>query len=404
MIKTLKKRFIVTAMSAISILLIILLGIINIANAWYLDRESDRVLDMLSAVETFSHRKPPPKSRPFFSPPHEENSRMSALYFTVKENAGDTSVDLSRISSITEQEARILASKAEKKQTESGKISNFKFRLVRDSANKAYVFLDTTTQRYAILRIAALSLLAGFLTWLLMLLFVILLSKRAINPIAENMERQKQFVTDAGHEIKTPLAIILANTEAMELRSGETKWSKNIKEQISRLDRLMRDLLALAKSDEAQTKPPFEEINLSDMLSSCIEMFLEPAALSEIEIERNFEDGIKLITNKEGITRIISTLLDNAVKYATSKSKISVSLSQTDKATKLSIQNECTEIPDCSPERLFDRFYRGDSARTQKSGGFGIGLSAARATASLLGGELSARYENNNSIVFTLKI
>ncbi len=109
MIKTLKKRFIVTAMSAISTLLIILLGIINIANAWYLDRESDRVLDMLSTVETFGHRKPPPKSRPFFSPPHEENSRMSALYFTVKENAEDTSVDLSRISSITEQEALILA-------------------------------------------------------------------------------------------------------------------------------------------------------------------------------------------------------------------------------------------------------------------------------------------------------
>ena len=404
MIKTLKKRFVITAMAAISILLIILLGIINVANAWYLDRESDRVLDMLSAVEPFGHRKPPPQSRPFFSPPHEEDSRMSALYFTVKKSGGTVSADLNRISSISEQEALNLASKAEKKQTESGKISNFKFRLVRDNDTQTYIFLDTTTQRYAILRIAALSLLAGMLTWFLMLFFVIVLSKRAINPIAENMEKQKQFVTDAGHEIKTPLAIILANTEAMELRSGETKWSKNIKTQITRLDGLMRDLLMLAKSDEAQTKPPLEEISLSDELNSCIEMFLEPAALSEIEIERNFESNVRLMTNKECIMRIISTLLDNAVKYATPKSKISVSLSQTEKSTKLSIQNECTEIPNCSPERLFDRFYRGDSSRSQKSGGYGIGLSAARATARLLGGDLSAKYKNESSIIFTFKI
>ena len=191
MIKTLKRRFVITAMVAISLLLIILLGIINVANAWYLDRESDKVLDMLSTVEPFARRKHPPEQWRFFSPPHEEDSRMSALYFTAKEKGGTISVDLNRISSVSESEALTLVAKAKKKQTNSGKLSNFKFRIIPSSEGMKYIFLDTKTRRYAILRIAVFSFLAGLLAWVLMLLFVILLSRRAISPIAENMEKQK---------------------------------------------------------------------------------------------------------------------------------------------------------------------------------------------------------------------
>ena len=409
MIKTLQKRFVVTAMAAISLLLIVLLGIINVVNAWYLDRESDRLLEILSIIEPDSPRKlpPAPKREPkrfeFAPQPHDERSRMSALYFKVEESGEEYSVDLNRSPSMTEETALTLVSRVKKSQTASGSISGYKYKQTATDEKNIYIFLDTSRERSAILRIAVLSLLTGFLTWLLMLLLVILLSKRAIRPIAENMEKQKQFVTDAGHEIKTPLAIILANTEAMELRSGESNWSRNIKAQVSRLDGLMRDLLTLAKSEETFTKLPLCEIDISKTLRTCSEMFVEPASLSEITINCDFENNIKLKTNEESITRIISTLLDNAVKYSMSQSEITIGLSQTEKATRITVRNECETLPDCSTEKLFDRFYRGDGARTQKNGGYGIGLSSARATAKLLGGELYAKYDGK-AIIFTLKI
>ena len=118
---------------------------------------------------------------------------------------------------------------------------------------KVVVFLDTSGDIYSYIRVLFLSAAIGIACWLFMLLFVILLSKQAIRPIAENIEKQKQFVTNAGHEIKTPIAIIQSNTEAMELYNGENKWSKNIKEQTVRLNELMKNLLTLARMDESST-------------------------------------------------------------------------------------------------------------------------------------------------------
>lgn len=117
------------------------------------------------------------------------------------------------------------------------------------------MFLDVSDERRAILTVAALSLLAGAGCWLAALLAVMLLSRRATRPIAESMARQKQFITDAGHEIKTPLAIIRANADALELHQGESRWSRNIRGQTERLDMLTKRLLALAKLDEGGAKP-----------------------------------------------------------------------------------------------------------------------------------------------------
>ena len=247
-------------------------------------------------------------------------------------------------------------------------------------------------------------MLAGFAVWALMLLVVILLSRQAILPIARNIEKQKQFVTDAGHEIKTPLAIILANTEAMELRNGENKWSRNIKAQVSRLDGLMKDLLTLARSDEAHIDLPKEEVNMSLLLSDCTDMFIESAALRGVSFESDIPENITLTSHKEYLIRIISTLLDNAVKYAKPESTVAIHLAQHEKTTELCIRNTCEALPACDPEKLFDRFYREDTARTQKNGGYGIGLSAARAMISLLGGSIGAKYEGTDSIVFIAKL
>ncbi|MBQ6846717.1 MAG: HAMP domain-containing histidine kinase [Oscillospiraceae bacterium] len=410
MTKTLKRRFIVTAMIAISFLLVVLLSIINIINYWFNDSESDRILNILADPHApfHLHRSPsfPGDNNKIFSPPPNDNTRLSAIQFTVETDSNGEifDIDLSRISTISEEEAGALFKKALSENSTYGKIESFKYKSVNLSDGKTkYVFLDITTQQHIVLRVLIFSLVAGLFVWLLMLLLVVLLSKRAIEPIAKNIEKQKQFVTDAGHEIKTPLAIILANTEALELRSGESKWSKNIKNQVSRLDGLMKNLLTLSKADEANNHIQKAEFDLSALLTETTHMFKEPAQLRNLTFECNIPENISLISNKEHITRIISILLDNAVKYAKNGTSIGILLKKTEKSTELSVRNECETLPSCDAEKLFDRFYREDSARTQKSGGYGIGLSAARALSNLCNVSLSASYDNGSSITFTIK-
>ena len=406
MIRSLQKRFITAAMIAVSVLLLVLLGTINVVNAWSSLGQTDSLLDALTESETGR----PPRldnkgTRGLLRPPLTENSKMSALFFTVTANSeGEIfRTDLSRIASVSEEEACRLFTQVFGKQRE-GRIQSFRYRTVSlaDDRGTVTIFLDESTQHYSVLRVAILSIFAGLVCWGLMLLLVIFLSKKAIRPIAENMEKQKQFVTDAGHEIKTPLAIILANTDAMELRGGESKYSRNIRAQVMRLNTLMQNLLTLARADESRVAPDTEEFSLTGLCTETMAMFAEAAELKKLHVTSRLQDGVQIRANRQQIAQLLSILIDNAVKYTPGGGSIDLRLEQSDRA-RLQIRNtvENTDVP---AERLFDRFYRADSARNQKTGGCGIGLSAARAIAELHKGSLSAAYEGGDSIVFTLTL
>ena len=407
MIKTLQKKFIVSAMLAITILLVILLSAINIGNIAISAAQSRQMLGMLLNEEIMLH---PPQKRNhpagFLEAPMDENSKMSAVYFTVRidENGSVVRIDTGRIASITAEEAAQLCQKVMDEGAIQGKIQNFRYQrgVSERDHSMVYLFLDTSTQFRNIFLVLAFSLIAGTVCWTGMLFLVILISKKAIRPIAENMERQKQFVTDAGHELKTPLAIILANTEAMELYHGENKWSKNIREQTLRLNDLMQNLLMLAKAEESQERNSWGRIPFSSVVLETLQMFRESAELKELQINRQLESGVEIQASKEQIQRLLSILIDNAVKYSVPKGLIEICLWKKGKSVVFSIENTCEKLPGCPPEKLFDRFYRADTARTQQSGGYGIGLSAARTIADLYGGTIEASYESSNRIRFTV--
>jgi len=266
------------------------------------------------------------------------------------------------------------------------------------------VFLDNSEEILSYARVLFLSGGIGIICWILMLFMVMFLSQKAIRPIAENIERQKQFVTNAGHEIKTPLAIILANTEAMELYNGENKWSKNIREQTVRLNGLMKNLLLLAKIDEGAADIIKSEISLSELVSENVRAFAEPLNLRSITLQIEIQPKVIIKANKEQMSQLISILLDNASKYTNDNGTVIVSLQQSDKRIKLLIKNSCEKLPDTPPDKLFERFYRDDKARTQKTGGYGIGLSVARSIAETNKGSITAVYENPNFVSFTVRL
>lgn len=410
MIKTLQKKFIVTAMTAISVLLILLLGTINIINIGTVGKQIEARLEMISKNEGDPHNiSTPPEDSPPRAPgaKNDYDTLISSNFFVIRFDKSGNIVytDVSRISSVSEEKAKELAEKIYTQNELSGKIDGFEY-MVKDSRmgfGKVAVFLDTSDDIYSYIRVLVLSGAIGIACWLLMLLFVILLSKRAIRPIAENIERQKQFVTNAGHEIKTPIAIIQSNTEAMELYNGESKWSKNIKEQTVRLNELMKNLLTLARMDENNDKLVLSDCSLSQLLTDNIECFRETLALRRITLQTNIQPMISLHANKEHITQLISVLMDNAVKYTNEGGNIFVSLEGNDKRIKLQFKNTCQQLPPAPPEKLFDRFYRADEARTQKNGGYGIGLSIAQSITEIYKGRISAEYENGNTVIFTVR-
>ena len=170
------------------------------------------------------------------------------------------------------------------------------------------------------------------------LLLVILLSRKAIRPIAENIEKQKQFVTNAGHEIKTPLAIIQSNTEAMESFKGENKWSKNIKEQTGRLAELMNRMLMLARLEEGNLKPVPVTFALDGLVKELLHGFEQPMEMKQIAWQTELEEA-KVCADQMKIGQLISILLDNAVKYTPEQGKIWITVSQIEGQNSIALEN-----------------------------------------------------------------
>lgn len=411
MIRMLQKKFVVTAMAAVTVLLLFLLGTINAVNIAIAGKEVDKTLSMLAETEgEMGHIPMPPDSAhpPDFRvrPKDVRDKFLSSNFFVVRIDEGGEAVhtDTSRVSSVDAEEARELALEAYKTGQCVGKAGKYRYRMKAARAGKGtvIVFLDTSEEILSYLRVLFLSAGIGIACWLLMLPLVIFLSKRAIRPIAVNFEKQKQFVTDAGHEIKTPLAIILANTEAMELYSGENRWTKNIRAQTVRLDGLMKSLLLLARMDEASPEADITEFSLDELLGEMVQSFAELLEQKSISIRLEIQPGIVMRADKDQIRQLISILLDNAAKYAKEGTVAAVTLKRKEKCIVLQMKNSCENLPKAPPDKLFDRFYRGDESRTQKSGGYGIGLSLARSIAEANRGSICAGYEGTD-VLFTIK-
>lgn len=411
MIRALQKRFVLTAMTAVTVLITLMLGAINTANVIIVRGETNATLRMIAANDGDPGNIPerPPGELPSVSvtaPKNEHDKMLASNFFTVRFSPEGEAVfaDVSHVASVTEESARKLAAEAYGTGVESGKLGRFRYAVTdsRHGPGKTVVFLDVSEEKLSYLRVLLLSGGVGVACWLLMLLLVILLSQRAIRPIAENIAKQKQFVTDAGHEIKTPLAIIRANTDAMELYNGENKWLRNIREQTVRLDGLMKNLLLLAKADEGTVIYAPSEFSLSALVTEVFRSFSESVGQKDIAAEAEIGEDVSLNADREQLTQLISILLDNAVKYTDEGGYLAIRLKKTEKSAVLEVENTCTGLPDVPPDKLFDRFYRADAARTQGSGGYGIGLSVARSVAQRNHGKITAARIAPDRIRFTV--
>lgn len=400
--KTLRKKFIFFAMSAVTILLVVLIGAINIFSWVILDRQSDNVLHTITQgngafmqMELFD-RVP-------FQPPMNMDIVKSARFFMVcvdaNGNVKDTNVD--QISSVTVDGA---AQYAKKVSDISGKIDNFKYETKTLGTDKLIFFMDVSEQIQTFVMVFSISGVIALACWLLILVFVILLSGKVVRPILAGMEKQKQFITNAGHELKTPLTIIRSNNDASSLIYGETKYTQNIRRQTLRLNALMTNLLTLAKLDE-EIQLPTETVNISELIQKILPSYEDMLAQKRINFSASIQPDLFMQVHGDSFTQMMSVLIDNAVKYTPNGGMARLTAYHNGGHIEITEENTC-DTPEClDTEPLFERFYRGDSARTQDSSisGYGIGLSAARAIAENFGGTLKANYTNSGTICFVAR-
>ncbi len=414
MIKALRKNFVRTSMTAVTVFLVALLGAINIYNVCQHAYRAKSTLKTMQSMDTFEIRRSGDTIADIQSSPgtglfggENLNERFSMVFFlaVVNEDKEIILVDVNRIASISPEEAAQTVEKVVAGGKTEGRISSFIYNVTeyKEMGILRYNFLDISSRVRDIIGIFIVSLLAGIVGWLVMYLLVRAMSRRTIKPIAENMEKQKRFVTDAGHELKTPLAIIRANTEAMEMINGENKWTRNIKSQVTRLTDLTANLLTLARYDEYAQGINGEKFDLSETVLSTAEMFREPAALKGCSLSLFCPSPVTVRGEKEHFDRLVSVLLDNAVKYCRPGTDITVETLNRDKKAILSVTNYADNLDTLDTGKLFDRFYRGDESHSNETAGYGIGLSAAGAIAQMYKGRLSAKIEGDK-ITFTAEI
>ena len=322
-------------------------------------------------------------------------------YFTVVAN-GDEIVKINavRIADIKTEDMLDYYSKAAKKGN-NRYIDGYKFRRISlDNGYLIYIFINCDSEFYSFYVFTLSSIAIGFFGLALTFVLVVLLADKVTRPIKDSYEKQRSFVTDASHELKTPIAIIQANTDIIEMESGQSEWTEGIKHQTERLKKLTERLVYLSKMQEGSSVLRIEDFCISDTVLEVIEPYFAMAISNNSKIDLNIRDNVRIKADQEAIKQLVSLFMDNAMKYSNAGGKISVSIGIEAKHVKLVVSNTVDGIEIGKHDRLFDRFYRADNSRNSKTGGSGIGLSVAREIVEAHGGSVSAVSVDGKSIDF----
>lgn len=333
---------------------------------------------------------------------YNEESPFRMRYFTVKyDKDNHVTVNVDHIASIDEGTAVAIADIVKISDRETGEYSDFRYRVSEDK--DMVVFVDYTYEYTAVdLLTVMLSLLAVIFILMITVVFWFL-SSRIVKPFEENSRMQKQFITDASHELKTPIAIISANAEVLAYKNGESEWLNNITTQVTRISELVGELLTLNRLEEVDEISDIEPVNISELTESVCADFEEVFRSKNVQTYYDIQTDVTINGNADQLKRLISVLVENASKYVTEDGELRVILNKDLRYTTLNIYNTCKVDKDADYKHLFDRFYRPDSSRTSSTGGHGIGLSIAKRITVLHGGSIEA-VPSDNGLSFNVKL
>jgi signal transduction histidine kinase len=417
MIRDLRKKFILVAMLSTMLVLTAIMGVVNFSNY----REMlDRADEMTALLEQNDGKFPEEPSwheqddteTPPAKPENDEKdkSRFSVetpfetRYFTVTvdENGEVTDCDLDRIAAVDEETAEEYTQTAQQKNKTTGFQGIYRYRVTETEDGAKYVFLDCRREISNFRTVLVTTISVSLLGLAAVFVLVVIFSRMVFRPVEESIQKQKRFITDASHELKTPLTIIDANTEVMEMESGESQWTKSTRKQIQRLSGLVQQLVTLSRLDEEKGLEEKCEFNLSEAVSECVQPYESLAQTREKNLTLNIEEDITYTGDERSIRQLAGILMDNAVKYSSENGNITLTLKKKGKKIFLEVYNDADDLPQGKMDVLFERFYRLDSSRNSGTGGSGIGLSVAKAIVQAHKGKITAENKNGRGLTITV--
>ena len=417
MIRQLQKRFIRIAVISLTMAMILVVAIVNIAN-WISVRnelfgtmnllgENESEMEKIAESEEERHDQSESENgrkSPFSRPSrHFRNMMAESNWFSamVTETGEVERVMLARIENLEEDTARELIRQIVADGRTEGFLQDYLFRITTWRNGKREVKVLNCETRLATVRtlvlISAIACAGGIL---LALMLVMLSSRRAIQPTIRNMEQQKQFITNASHELKTPLTVISTNMELLEMENEGNPWVRSTQNQAAVMRRLVDELVYLSRMEEEHPTLEFETLDPGELLKETAEPFAAMAEYNGLEMTVTAEKDLQMKGDRASIQRLMSTLCDNAVKYA-SAGPIRAEIRGEGKNIILQVSNPVEEpLAKQQCEQLFNRFYRVDPSRNkEKKSGFGIGLAIAAAIAEKHDGRISAAMEEDRLVM-----
>ncbi|MBR6486796.1 MAG: HAMP domain-containing histidine kinase, partial [Lachnospiraceae bacterium] len=360
MLKKMRRRVILAAMAAFAAVILLIAVLVNAVNYAVV---TDRADDTLSAILKFEERSPKergpkepdpgaggpsngepgkPPERPFTGLPDVEANYMTR-FFTVRfDSAGEvlfTSVDY--IAAIGESDAVLYAKEVLKKGSDHGYMKAYRYVKEVIGDETVVIFLNTSREQQSMLSLLVLTIVISFVSLLIVFLLVTLLSRRAIRPYANNIKQQKRFITDASHELKTPLTSISTSLDVLTMEHGEDEWTENIRKQTGRMSRLVNELVTLSRLDEESPLPDKEEFSLSNAAWEIADVYMPQAKAQGKNFSVEIEEDVSLFGDKSSIQQMLSVLLDNAVRYSDDKGDIRFSVSKKKNSVYIEVFNTC---------------------------------------------------------------
>ena len=422
-IKKLRRKFIITAMASFLGVMLLMSATIYFINVHTTMRQISKTLDYISdnnglvapdevqmtklAVPAdFTHEK---KSYIeelfedlFNTGIDSEEFLHSVRYFAVIYDTDNQPVLTltNHISRISDQQAENYATKALESGDETGSVEDFKFKVKHNDTNSVVVCMDVSSQMANVRRVGNIALFIMLAGTLLSYIFIRLISRKMIKPEIKAAEQQKQFITNAGHELKTPLSVIRANTELEMMMHGEDEWNNSTMNQVDRMTGLINDLVLIARSEEKEDVKELCEIDVSKTVTDVADTFSSVAEKNGIALNKDVPDGVVMRVMEEHIRQLTSLLVDNAIKYCDEGGAVSVQLAQKGKGIRISVSNNYAKGEHEDYSRFFERFYRQDKSHNIDKGGYGIGLSIADSIVRKYRGKIDVSWKDGE-IFFT---
>lgn len=392
MFKKTRLRIFALIMAVATVIITLMLSVIYIANANYSFERGISLLESYIEKDDGFHPNPGfvpdrPNQRPGMKDTHNQMFHLSTFYSVFYNQSGEAvKIDCSDGVLHSEQEILEIANNILSLGKPSGVYRKMPFLVKTGNGGTIVALIDNTMETDNSGKLFTYSLLAGISGWVVILILSWFFSKKIVNPLEQNDTKQKQFISDAGHELKTPISVISANADLLSAEIGENKWLANIQYENERMGNLIKQLLELVRAENMQhTK---ESLDFSRMVSGGTLPFESVAFENGVTLNADIEEGISVDGNRNQLSQLVSILIDNAISHGSHGKEVLVRLYSNKHHAILSVINAGQPIPDEIKDRLFERFYRVDEARTDDVGHYGLGLAIAKAVVTAHGGRI----------------